>query len=156
MIKDLVAVYDSCVADGHLYNMKEADAERATTLLEIAEQDSSTLAETSPIMEKMKNFSLLWSSRYEVIRKLVDGILLLEMIKSDNHQCLYAYLCLKHDEWEIDWETIETMRLLRNAVHYEGKPIKEETWNAFRLKFDIYTTTFISILKDMLKELQPP
>jgi len=153
-IKALDEIYDSCVADGFLYNMKEADPERARTFLENAEQDIATLKETTPIMEKMRNYSLIWSSRYEIIRQLIDGILLMEKIKSDNHQCLFAYICMKHKEWYIDWETIETMRLLRNAVHYEGRAVSAEIWKEYKLKFDVYTQGFIRILKDKLKKSQ--
>jgi len=150
-IKELDEVYDSCIADGYLYNLKEADPERAKTLLENAEHDIDTLKEVIPIMEKMKNYNLIWSSRYEIIRQLIDGILLMEKIKSDNHQCLFAYICLKHKDWDIDWETIETMRLLRNRVHYDGRQIPGETWKEYKLKLDVYTRTFIKILKEKLK-----
>jgi len=150
-IKELDEVYDSCIADGYLYNLKEADPERAKTFLENAEHDIDTLKEVIPIMEKMKSYNLIWSSRYEIIRQLIDGILLMEKIKSDNHQCLFAYVCIKHKDWDIDWETIETMRLLRNRVHYDGRQIPGETWKEYKLKFDVYTRTFIKILKEKLK-----
>ena len=133
-IKKLDDVYNQCVAEGHLQEPEEIDIERAKSLLAIA------------------NFGMIWSSRYEIIRQLVQGILLLEKIKSGNHQCLYAYLCVKHEDWDIDWETIETMRILRNDIHYEGRPIKEETWKAYKLKFEVYTRTFISLLKEKLKK----
>ncbi len=153
-IKGLGEVYDSCVADGFLYNMKEADSEKAKTLLENAEQDIDTLKYTIPIMEKKKNFSMMWSSRYEIVRQLIDGILLMERIRSDNHQCLFAYICIKHKEWDIGWETIETMRLLRNRVHYDGRPVTEEAWKEYKLKFEIYTQTFMKLLKEKLKGIQ--
>lgn len=151
-IKNLEEVYDSCIADGFLYNLKEADPEKAKTLLENAEHDVGTLKETVPIMERMKNYNLIWSSRYEIIRQLIDGILLMEKIKSDNHQCLFAHICVKHKDWDIDWETIETMRLLRNRLHYEGGQIPAETWKEYKLKFDVYTQIFIKILKEKLKK----
>ncbi len=151
-IKRLDDVYNACVADGLLYNMKEVDSEKAKTLLESAKQDMDTLKETIPIMEKKKNFSLIWKSSYEIIRQLIDAILIMEKIKSDNHQCLYAYICTKHREWDIDWEIIETMRLLRNGVHYEGRPVSEETWKSYKFKFNIYATTLIKILKEQLKQ----
>ena len=152
-IKNLDEVYSQCVAEGNLQEPEEIDIEKAKSLLDNAEQDLSTLKDTIPIIEKKKNFGMIWSSRYEIIRQLVQGILLLEKVSSGNHQCLYACICVKHKEWDIEWETIETMRLLRNGIHYEGRPISEETWKSYRLRFDVYTKTFTRILKDKIKEI---
>ncbi len=149
-IKDLDRVYNQCVAEGNLQEPEEIDIEKAKSLLENAEQDLDTLKETIPVMEKKKNFGLIWKSQYEIIGQLVQAILLLEKIRSENHQCLYAYICTKHKEWDIDWETIETMRLLRNNVHYDGRPISEENWKNYKLKFDVYTKTLIKILKEKI------
>lgn len=151
-MKDLDKVYNQCVSEGNLQEPEEIDFERAKSLLDAAEHDLNTLEDIIPMMEKKMNFSLIWSNQYEVVRQLVQGILLLEKIRSENHQCLYAYICTKHKEWDIDWETIETMRLLRNKVHYEGKPVSAETWKEYRPKFQVYIRTFIRILKQ--KELK--
>ena len=106
----------------------QAQSEKAKTLLENAELDIDSLKDATALFEKKNNFGLLWSNHYEIIRQLVAGILLFEKTISNNHKCLYAYICTKHKEWEIDWETIETMRLLRNSVHYEGRPVTAEIW----------------------------
>ena len=151
-IKELNNVYDQCISGGIIQHAKEPDPEKAKTLIENAEIDLETLKEAEPIFEKKKNYGLIWSSRYEIIRQLVDGILIMEKIKSENHQCLFAFICMKHKEWDIDWESIETMRLLRNGVHYEGRPVNAEVWKSYKLKFDIYTKTFIKILKEKLAE----
>jgi len=150
-VKDLEKVYNQCVAEGYLQEPEDVDIEKAKSLLDNVAQDLDTLKDTTPIMERKKNFNLIWSSRYEIIRQLVQGILLLEKVNSENHQCLYAYICVKHEEWDIDWETIETMRLLRNGVHYEGRPIAAETWKEYKLKFEVYTQTFNKILKEKLQ-----
>jgi len=150
-IKDLEQVYNKCVSEGYLQEPEEIDIEKVKSLLDNAEQDLDTLKETIPIMEKKKNFGLIWKSQYEIIRQLVHGILLLGKIRSENHQCLYAYICTKYNELDIDWETIETMRLLRNGVHYEGRPVNEETWKEYKLKFKVYVQTFVKILKEKLK-----
>jgi len=150
-IKELERIYSTCVAEGFLQEPEEADAERAKSLLENAVRDLDTLKETIPLMERKKNFSMIWSQNYEIIRQLVQGILLLEKITSENHQCLYAHVCVKHDEWGIDWESIETMRLLRNRVHYEGRPVDAETWREYKIKFELYSRTFMKILKEKLR-----
>ncbi|MBU1199785.1 MAG: hypothetical protein KKF46_04195 [Nanoarchaeota archaeon] len=153
-IKDLDKVYNQCVAEGNLQEPEEIDFEKAKSLLDNVKQDMDTLKDTIPIMEKKKNVSMIWSSQYEIMRQLVQGILLLEKIRSENHQCLYAHICTKHKEWEIDWETIEIMRLLRNGVHYEGRPVSAETWKEYKLKFQVYIHAFIKILKQKLDDFK--
>lgn len=152
-IQDLKTEYDKCVNSGFIKKANEVDSEKAKTLLENAELDIDSLKDTTALFEKKGNYGFLWSNHYEIIRQLVAGILLFEKIISDNHKCLYAHICVKHKEWDIDWETIETMRVLRNGVHYEGRPVTEETWKKYKLKFEIYTKTFIKILKEKLKQL---
>ncbi|MBS3142540.1 hypothetical protein J4464_04095 [Candidatus Woesearchaeota archaeon] len=153
-VKSLHDVYNQCVAEGNLQEPEETDVEKAKSLLDIAEFDLISWKDTTPILEKNKNFGMIWSGRYEIVRQLVQGILLLEKVHSGNHQCLYAYICVKHKEWDIDWETIETMRILRNGVHYEGRPISEATWKLYKLKFDVYTQTFVKILKEKLMKIR--
>jgi len=152
-IDDLKIAYGKCVDTGALKKANEVDIEKAKTLLENAELDIDSLKDAQSLFEKKNNFGFLWANHYEIVRQLVAGILLFEKIISDNHKCLYAYICTKHKEWDIDWETIETMRLLRNGVHYEGRPISEEIWKSYKYKFEVYTKTFIKILRDKIKEM---
>ena len=153
-IEDLKIAYNKCVDDGTIKKANEVDSEKAKTLLENAELDIDSLKDATALFEKKNNFGLLWSNHYEIIRQLVAGILLFEKIISDNHKCLYAYICTKHKEWDVDWETIETMRLLRNGVHYEGRPVSAEIWKEYKLKFQVYIQTFINILKQKLKDFE--
>lgn len=150
----LKIAYDKCVDSGSIKKANEVDSEKAKTLLENAELDIDSFKDATALFEKKNNFGLLWSNHYEIIRQLVAGILLFEKVISDNHKCLYAYICTKHQEWDVDWKTIETMRLLRNGVHYDGRPVSAETWKEYKLKFEIYTNTFIKILKEKLKNIQ--
>ena len=153
-IEDLNIAYNKCIDTGSIKKANEVDSERAKTLLENAELDIDSLKDTTVLFEKKNNFGFLWANHYKIIRQLVAGILLFEKIISDNHKCLYAYICTKHKEWDIDWKTIETMRLLRNGVHYEGRQVSAESWKEYKLKFNIYIQTFIKILKKKLKDFE--
>lgn len=153
-IEYLKIAYDKCVDSGSIKKANEVDSEKAKTLLENAELDIDSFKDATALFEKKGNYGFLWSNHYEIIRQLVAGILLFEKVISDNHKCLYAYICTKHQEWDVDWKTIETMRLLRNGVHYDGRPVSAETWKEYKLKFEIYTKTFIKILKEKLKNIQ--
>ncbi|MBI2576621.1 hypothetical protein HYV84_05380 [Candidatus Woesearchaeota archaeon] len=149
--RSLDEIYGQCVAEGNIQEPEEIDWEKARSLLDNAELDLKSLKEITSILENNKNFGKLWSDRYEIIRQLVQGILLLEKVNSSNHQCLYAYICVKHSDWDFDWETLEAMRLLRNGVHYEGRPVNVEIWKQYKVKFDVYTQTFMKLLKEKLK-----
>lgn len=153
-IQDLNTEYDKCVNSGSIKKANEVDSEKAKTLLENAELDIDSLKDATALFEKKNNFGLLWTNHYEIIRQLVAGILLFEKIISDNHKCLYAYICTKHKEWDIDWKTIETMRLLRNGVHYDGRPVSADIWKEYKLKFHIYILAFIKILRQKIKDFE--
>lgn len=150
--EDLKIAYDKCIDTGSLKKSNEVEIEKAITLLKNAELDIDSLKDAVTLFEKKNNFGFLWANHYEIIRQLVAGILLFEKIISDNHKCLYAYICTKHKEWQIDWKTIETMRLLRNGVHYEGRPVSAEIWKEYKLKFTVYIHTFIKILRQKIKD----
>jgi len=153
-IENLKTAYDQCVDTGSLKKSNEVGIEKAKTLLENAELDIDSLKDAVALFEKKNNFGFLWANHYEIVRQLVAGILLFEKIISDNHKCLYTYICTKHKEWEIDWKTIETMRLLRNGVHYEGRPVSAEIWKEYKLKFQVYIQTFIRILMQKIKDFE--
>ena len=148
----LEGIYDRCVAEGNLQVLDDADSTLAKSLLSMAEQDLDTLRDMGPVIEKKGSFSLLWSSRYHIIRQLVQAIMLLELVKPGNDQCMFAYVCIKHDDWDIDWESLETMRVVRNRIIDEATPVSADTWRSYRLKFDLYTQTFLRILRDQMKE----
>ena len=92
-IEELDRAYKQCIVLGSIKRANEVDIERAKTLLEIAEIDLDSLNDAASLFEKKNNFSFLWANYYEIVRQLVSGILLFEKIISDNHKCLYAYLC---------------------------------------------------------------
>ena len=86
-VKDLELTYNKCVAQGYLQEPEDVDIEEAKSLLKNAEFDNKSLKEITPLIEKNKNYGMLWTNHYEIIRQLVAGILLLEKVKSENHQC---------------------------------------------------------------------
>jgi hypothetical protein len=86
------------------------------------------------------------------MRMLIHVLAIFDKIKPRDHKCIGAHLCVKHPEFEFDWETLETMRLLRNSVQYRGKGITKETWTSFKLKFNVYITSLFSFIEKKLKE----
>src|SRR3989338_7692207 len=105
-------------------------------------------------MKKRRTIIRLYlrKSMIDILRRLLDALLLFDKAKTGKHQCSNAYLCVNHNELEFDWETLETMRLLRNDVNYEGKRISEELWKSYKLKFEVYINTLVKEVKKKLAE----
>lgn len=94
----------------------------------------------------------MFCNRYDVMRKIIHALALFDKLKPSDHKCITAHLCLKHSEYELDWNTLETMRLLRNNVQYRGQGISQEIGVSHKLKFDIYIKSLFSFVEKKLKE----
>lgn len=148
-IDDLNGTYDSCQTKGQIRFREELDKELINSLFESARDGLERSKEIQGIFEKKShNFSYLFTERYDILRKLLDILMLFDNVRSSNHQCVNAYICVKHPEFNLDWETLETMRILRNGVNYEGKKIGKETWDSQKIKLEVCISTLIKIIKD--------
>ena len=84
---------------------------------------------------------------------LVESYLCFDRIKSLNHQCLFAYLCIKYPELELSWEFFEKIRTKRNGINYYGQPVTSEDWKEVELQFKLYIST---IKKEIEKKIKSP
>jgi len=151
-IKPLKQVYDGCLTDGLIRDQSVIDIERIESLVDSVERGLKRLKETGESYEKKESdYSFYLTDRYELLHMLVDAFLYLEKKKGDTHQASLAYLCKKHSELEFDWNTLETMRILRNGVAYEGLRVKPEQWNMIKIQFRIYVDSLLKIVKEKLK-----
>ena len=152
-IEDLSSIYNKCEADGLIKFKEELDIELIKSLLDSAKRAEIRMNKDKDSYEKeTKDFTFIFRDNYEILRTLIDSFLLFDKIKSDNHQCSNAYLCKEHPELELDWNIIETMRLLRNGINYEGKQVDAEKWNKFKLQFAVYINTIMKEIEKKLKE----
>ena len=152
-IKDLDETYDKCQAEGFIQFQKDIDIDLAKSLLQSALDGVERSKSSEGAYEKKtRNYSFVFTEKYDILRKLLDTLLLLGKAKTGKHQCSNAYVCVNHEELDFDWETLETMRLLRNDVNYEGKRITEELWKSYKLKFEVYINTLVKEVKKKLAE----
>ncbi|MCB9358346.1 hypothetical protein H6503_00285 [Candidatus Woesearchaeota archaeon] len=149
-LRNIDAVYEKCIIDGSIQELEESDVEKAKTMLKLSKRDYVSFHKIQKIIAEDRNYSFLWKDLYEIIHQIVQGIFLLEKVKSNNHQCLYAYLCMKHKDWELDWNILETMRIVRNNIQYEGHPVSKESWNEYKLKFELYIQFLTKKLEKMI------
>jgi hypothetical protein len=150
-IKDINYVFDGCKSDGFIQFRKDVDRFLAESLLRSAKETLVVLNRVEMISRKTNDFSLLFTSAYDVLRKLIEAFLLFDRLKCSNHQCINAFLCLKHHDSYFDWEFLEEVRILRNKVNYEGKKITVDMWRSCRLKFRFHINKLIKLVEMKLQ-----
>jgi len=150
----LEETYDQCLADGKLLRLEQADTELAKSLFRQAKSDWEEVLEFEKVREKKTdNYSRLYSNRYDVLRMLIHALAVSDQVKPRDHKCIAAHLCLKHPEYELDWDTLETMRMLRNNIQYRGHSITRDVWTSQKLKFDIYIRSLMAFMDEKLQIL---
>lgn len=82
------------------------------------------------------------------MHELVQSYLSFDKIKSSNHQCLFSYLCVKHEDLDFDWNFFELIRTKRNGINYYSFLVLEKDWKECELGFKIY----IDLLKKKIFE----
>lgn len=146
-------MYNTCQAEGFIQFRKDVDTDLAKSLLQSSlEGVERSKSSEGTYEKKTHNYSFVFTEKYDILRKLLYALLLFDKVKTGKHQCSNAYICVNHKELEFDWETLETMRLLRNNVNYEGKKINEELWKSHKLKFEVYINTLVKEVKKKLAE----
>jgi len=129
--------YGLCQEKGFLEKKAEINIEKIKSSLRIAEED---LASANDSVKK-KRWNSAYKLYYDVLHMLVEAYLCFDKIKSLNHQCLFAYLCINHPDLELSWEFFEKIRTKRNGINYYGQPVIDEDWKAAELQFNLYIST---------------
>ena len=140
----LEEAYSSCQSNGFLIQKEEIDVRKIKTMLNIARESHESAKDDVA----KKRFNSSYKNYYDVLHGLVEAYLLFEKVKSTNHQCMFAYLCMKHPELELSWDIFEKMRTKRNGIHYYGTPVTSEDWREVKLQFELY----IALLKRRIEE----
>lgn len=137
-----------CKKEGRFIIIDELSIDKIKSMMRIADSDVQS---SNDIKKSLVKNSLQWNTvyklYYDALHELVEAYLRLEKIKIDNHQCLFAYLCEKHPELDLNWEFFEKVRTKRNGINYYGTPITHDDWKEAELQFNLY-------LKLMKEELQ--
>ena len=101
--EDLQETYNKCESEGFIQFRKDIDKDLVESLLNSALQGIRRLTMYNNKYEKeTHNYGFLFTEKYDILRKLIDAFLLFYKVRSSNHQCSNAYLCIKHKELEFD------------------------------------------------------
>jgi len=148
----LKEAFKKCEIEGKFIPQKDVDIDKIKSMVEISKSDLESGKE-------LKNLSKVqWSSVYKLyydsLHELVDAFLSFDKIKSNNHQCLFAYLCEKNPELELDWDFFEKVRTKRNGINYYGVPVTQEDWKEVELKTTLYIKTLREAIEKRIKEFE--
>jgi hypothetical protein len=139
--------FNKCKREGKILVTEKADLERIRTNLKIAEEDLEAANE----VKKIEHWNSAFKLSYDVLHVLTESFLQFENVKTENHQCLFAYLCEKHPELELSWDFFEKVRTKRNGIHYYGTPIDQKDFKETELQFGLYTA---KLKEEIIKKLK--
>ncbi len=127
-----------CRKDGRFIVVEEIDTEKIRATLTIAESDVEA---AKLIIKGIQKQSTQWNSvyklYYDALHELAESFLLFDKVKIDNHQCLFAYICEKHSELELNWDFFEKVRTKRNGINYYGIPVDFNDWKEVEVQFNL-------------------
>jgi len=141
--------YDRCTADGAFLPKQEVDSAMIESMLKISEEDLKTIQE---LKKKGDRWNTLYKLSYDVLHILCEALVLFEKVKSLNHQCLFAYICVKHPELELDWDFFELIRTKRNGIHYYGTSVNKDDWIRINVQISLYVKLLTEQIGKKLKE----
>ena len=113
----------------------EVDKERINSIKEKVEQ---RLDIVNKIETKDETISFIIEGYYEAIKELLVAYLMLNGLRSKNHQCLISYFQKNNPELEHYTMIISKMSYYRNRLNYYGESVPK---------------TFFEENKDVIKEI---
>ncbi len=140
--------FQKCNKEGKFIPLEGIDIAKIKSTLKIAESDILS----ANILKNSSQWNSIYKLYYDALHELTESFLRLERIKIDNHQCLFAYLCEKHEELEFNWEFFEKIRTKRNGINYYGTPIAFNDWKEVELQFELYAKKLIQEVNTHLKQ----
>ena len=141
--------YDQCISGGNIILQDFIDDNRINSMIKIATDDLESAK--SLIKNKDPRWGSIYKLYYDVIHQLAETLLLLDKVKSQNHQCLFSYLCIKHPELELDWNFFEKIRTKRNGIHYYGNMIAKRDWAEIEFQINLYIKTLFEAIENKIK-----
>lgn len=124
------------------------DKSRAAALLKMA---SLRYEFWSNLKFDSKYSSIAVDGYYEVIKELLTALLYLEGYKSENHECLIAYLKQKYPEMAYEVGFIHQLKTIRNDIDYKGFFVNSEYLDRNMLELKHIIETLIKLIKNKLK-----
>ena len=131
--------FAKCKKEGKFIPLSEIDNDKIKSSVSIAQGDfdAGKILKNSISKESMQ-WNSVYKLHYDALHSLVGAFLRVDKVKSENHQCLFAYLCEKHQELEFDWDFFEKIRTKRNGINYYGTSVNQVDWKDVELQLTLY------------------
>lgn len=146
-------IFDKCKIDGMFVLQHEINLESIKSMIRIAD---GSIESANRIKQDISKESNEWNSvyklYYDALHGLIEAFLYFDRIKSNNHQCLFAFLCENHKYLELSWDFFEKIRTKRNGINYYGKPVNYEDWKEIEIQINLYIKTLKSEIEKKIKE----
>ena len=153
--KTLQGTFTGCSAEGSYTPLAEIDIDQASAMLTVALADLETVKEWEKKAPKeSKQWNAIYKLAYDVIHTLCEAIIIFDRVKARTHECVFAYICHKHPELEINWSFLETARTIRNRSVYYGEPASYQHWKEAQLQMHLSIRELKRAIEQRLKERQ--
>ena len=143
--RTLTGIFKGCTVEGSFTPLAKIDVDQVQSMVSVAMVDFETVNEWSKKATKDSGqWNAIYKLAYDVLHALSEAMLVFDKTKARTHECVFAYLCQKHPELELDWNFFELIRTARNRSIYYGKPITYEDWKNIELQVKLYIKTLKS------------
>ncbi len=150
-LKTKEEAYELCLSEGHIQHKEEINLEKIKSLIENAEINTNSSNLLAKAIDKSaKEWMNVYTLCYDALGIYAEALLLFEKIESNNHQCLFAALCLKYAHLELEWDFFESLRTKRNGINYYGERINHHDWRSIEMQMKLYLSTLKEEVKRKL------
>lgn len=137
-------VYDGLIAQGE-YKITEKDVEIVKKMRKTALENAEYIEFL--LKQKVINWRIIYTLYYDVLRELCEALIRSDGFKISNHQGVFAYICIKYPELDLDWNFFEKIRTIRNRNKYEGSDISRQDWKVIEVQLRLYISTINQVLE---------
>ena len=104
------------------------------------------------LKQKQIHWRVIFTLYYDVLRLLCEALARSDGIKVSNHQGCFAYICMKHQDLELDWNFLERVRDVRNKAKYEGRIVTGKNWREIEIQMKLYVSTLEKEVEEKISE----
>ena len=148
--RSLEEAHKKCVEQGYLIAAEKIDIAKVRQNLLISDED----LESANDLLTRKRWNSSYKLLYDALHVLVESLLSFDMVKSSNHQCLFAYLCHNHPELKLSWEFFEKLRTKRNGINYFAKAVSRDDFKEMEVQTKVYIQTIRTVINEKLLQSQ--
>ena len=141
MVETDIINWDLC--EKQFIRKVDFDKERINSIKKKALQRLERARKTKTNSE---NVSFVVEDYYEVIKELLIAYLLINGLRSKNHQCLISYFYRQNPNYEKEAFLISQMSFFRNRLGYYGEDIPMEFYQKNKQEFESIISIILKLI----------